>query len=213
MKEFDLSNMPTAVNVTLHKYNYIDNKLWTQLHNQVDYITITPNSIMCATSQIRVILENNYVNDINKIKSVGSDVFYKEVNTIFFLYQMIMEMENLNYIKLDLGTNKAYSRLHDFEGSKLLKFEFKTLSATLNLSDLYTSSELKTVNKYLIKMGVFEENTPYTRIRANALSDKIDMFIGDNEEEYEVEVLLDIMDILEPALEPDKTLLLLITDY
>jgi len=213
MKEFSLSALPTAVNVTLHKYNYIDNKLWTQIHNQVDYITIAPNSIMCAISQIRAILEINYLDDINKIKSVGSDVFYKEVNSIFFLYQMIIEMDNLAYIKLDLGTNKAYSRMHDIGGSKVLKFEFKTLSATLNLSDLYDSSELKTVNEYLIKMGILKENTPYARIKANVLSDKIDMFLENNEEEFTAEVLLDIMDILEPALEQDKTLLLLITDY
>ena len=34
MQRFDLSLLPTAVDVTVYRYNYIDNKLWAQIQNK-----------------------------------------------------------------------------------------------------------------------------------------------------------------------------------
>lgn len=213
MKEFDLSVLPTAVDVTLFKYNYIDNKVWTQILDQLDYIDLGKDMLMVSGDQLHALLEKNYLNDINKIKSVGSDVFHKEVNSVFFLYQILIEMCNLKYIKLNLNKNKAYTRMSDVGGNKLLKFDFKVLSATLNVFDIYEKSEMPIVNKYLSKIGIFKNSEPYVRIQAKDLADKIDDFMSLNPDDKDAGILMDILDVLEPKLEQDNSITLFITDY
>jgi hypothetical protein len=214
MEQFDLSLMPTAVDVTLYKYNYIDNKLWTQLHNQTEFIQISDESVMVSTSQLKAVLETNYLSIINKIKTVGSDVIHKEINSVFFLYQMCLEMENLQYIKFNLNMDKSYSRMIEIDNKKILQFSFKVITATLRLFDLYTEDELPRVNKILEKIGVLHPERPYNRVFAAELSDGIDMYVGlHGEDDHESGIVLDILDILEAKLEPENALILIITDY
>ena len=212
MKEFDLATLPTAVDVTLFKYNYIDNKIWTQILDRLDYIDLGSDMLMVSSNQLLVLLEDNYLNDIHKIKSVGSEVFHREVNSVFFLYQMLLEMCNLKYVKLTLNKNKSYTRLSEINGSKILKFDFKILSSTLNIFDVYPPDEIDLVNKYLEQIGVLK-NSQYTRINAKDLAEKIDDFLEINQGEDGPGVLTDLLDILEPKLEQDNSLVLLITDY
>lgn len=214
MEQFDLSLMPTAVDVTLYKYNYIDNKLWTQLHNQTDFIPISDDSIMASTSQLKVILETNYLSVINKIKTLGSEVIHKEINSVFFLYQMCLEMENLQYIKFNLNKDKTYSRMVEFEGKKILQFSFKVITATLRLFDLYDDEELPRVNKILEEIGILYPEKPYNRVLASEISNKIDMYVESHgEDDHNAGIVLDILDILEPKMEVENSLILLITDY
>jgi len=214
MEQFDLSLMPTAVDVTLYKYNYIDNKLWTQIHNQADFIQVSEDSIMTSSSQLKSILETNYLSTINKIKTLGSDVVHKEINSVFFLYQMCLEMENLQYVKFNLNKDKTYSRMIEIEGKKILQFSFKVITATLRLFDLYDEEELPHVNKILEELGILHPEKPYNRVFATELSNKIDMYVESyGEDDHNAGIVLDILDILEPKMEIENSLILLITDY
>jgi hypothetical protein len=214
MEQFDLSLMPTAVDVTLYKYNYIDNKLWTQIHNQADFIQVSEDSIMTSSSQLKSILETNYLSTINKIKTLGSDVVHKEINSVFFLYQMCLEMENLQYVKFNLNKDKTYSRMIEIEGKKILQFSFKVITATLRLFDLYDEEELPHVNKILEELGILYPEKPYNRVFASELSEKIDMYVESHgEDDHNAGIVLDILDILEQKMEVENSLILLITDY
>ena len=99
MFEYDLSLLPTAIDITLYKYNYIDNKIFTQLNNQVDFIQVDSDSIIVSSDQLKVFLEENYQSELNKFKSIGTDIIHKEINSTFFLHKMCEEMENLKYVK------------------------------------------------------------------------------------------------------------------
>lgn len=210
MYNFDMSLLPTAVGVTLYKYNYIDNKIWTQLNNQVDFIEVDSNSIIVSAAQMRYFLEINYKNEINKFNSIGSDILHKEINTSFFLYKMCEEIENMQYLKITLNNKKEYTRLKEIDGNKILQFNFKILTATLRLTDLYNDADLKKANKAFKAIELFED-VPYTRINAKDLANLIDSNMDEKDENFAV--LLDILDILEHKMEEDNTLILLITDY
>jgi len=211
MFDFDISKLPTSVDVTLYKYNYIDNKIWAQLNNQVDFIEVNTDSIIITSTQLKYFINKNYKKDINKFKSIGADVLHTEINSIFFIYQMCEEMENLQYLKITLNDKKDYTRLVEVEGTKLLQFNFKILSATLRLTDLYTESDLKKANRALNKIELFDESMPYIRINAKELSEIIDSNMDEDDED--ISVLLDILDILEHKIERDNSIILLITDY
>jgi len=217
MQQFDLSLLPTAVDITLYRYNYIDNKLWAQIQNDVDFIETSDDSIMISTAQLKHLLETYYSPVLNKIKTVGSEVFHKEINTVYFLYQMTLEMKNLQYIKFNLNFDKSYNRTITVDGSKILQFGFKVLTSTLRLSDLYDDEELEIVNDILQKLSILGPNEQYTRIFAKDLADSIDLYLmaneNDDDEIGEEGIIADILDILENKLEPENALILLITDY
>jgi hypothetical protein len=206
--------MPTAIDVTLYKYNYIDNKLWAQIQNDLDFIELGNDSIMVSSSQLKVILDRYYQNSINRIKSVGSDFLHKEINTVFFLYQLLMEMENLQYIKFTLSKDKKYSRIVENGGVKMIQFSFKLLTATFRLFDLYEDDELPLVNKILEELDILEHGVPYTRLNAKELYDTILFYLEEKDpEDIEAGIVTDILDILEAKIEKEDPLILLITDY
>lgn len=214
MQQFEFSSMPTAIDVTLYKYNYIDNKLWAQIQNDIDFIELGNDSIMVSTSQLKFILDKYYQSSINKIKSVGSDFIHKEINTVFFLFQVLIEMENLQYIKLTLNKDKKYSRIIESDGIKMIQFSFKLLTATLRLYDLYEDDELHTVNNILEELEILEPGIPYTRLNAKKLYNIILEYLEDKDpDDIEAGIVTDILDILETKIEKEDPLLLLITDY
>lgn len=214
MEQFEFSSMPTAIDVTLYKYNYIDNKLWAQIQNDTDFIELGNDSIMISASQLKYILDTYYQNSINRIKSVGSDFMHKEINTVFFLFQILLEMENLQYIKFTLNKDKKYTRLIEVDGVKMIQFSFKLLTATFRLYDLYEDTELPLVNKILEELDILEEGIPFTRLNAKELYEDILFYLEEKDpEDLEAGIVTDILDILESKFEKEDPLILLITDY
>jgi hypothetical protein len=206
--------MPTAIDVTLYKYNYIDNKLWAQIQNDTDFIELGNDSIMISASQLKFVLDTYYQNSINRIKSVGSDFIHKEINTVFFLFQILLEMENLQYIKFTLNKDKKYSRIIETDGVKMIQFSFKLLTATFRLYDLYDDDELLLVNKILEEIEILEDGIPYARLNAKELYDTILLYLEEKDpEDLEAGIVTDILDILESKIEKEDPLILLITDY
>ncbi len=214
MEQFEFSSMPTAIDVTLYKYNYIDNKLWAQIQNDTDFIELGNDSIMISASQLKYILDTYYQNSINRIKSVGSDFMHKEINTVFFLFQILLEMENLQYIKFTLNKDKKYTRLIEVDSVKMIQFSFKLLTATFRLYDLYEDTELPLVNKILEELDILEEGIPFTRLNAKELYEDILFYLEEKDpEDLEAGIVTDILDILESKFEKEDPLILLITDY
>ena len=214
MQQFEFSSMPTAIDVTLYKYNYIDNKLWAQIQNDIDFIELGNDSIMVSSSQLKFVLDTYYQNSINRLKSVGSDFIHKEINTVFFLYQILIEMENLQYIKFTLNKDKNYTRIIEVDGIKMIQFSFKLLTATLRLYDLYEDNELPLVNQILEELEILEPGTPYTRLNAKELYNSILVYLEEKDpDDIEAGIVTDILDILESKIEKEDPLLLLITDY
>lgn len=216
MKVIDLSIFPTTIDITVNRYNYIDNKLWTQIKNQIDYIEVDKNSVLLTVEQMISIIHTNWSDEINKIKSVGSSFFSSQVNTIYFIYFIIHEMDNLQYIKITKNFDKKYTRLLDDNGEKRIEFDFKVLSMTLKLSDFFSYEELKFINESFLEMGILEPSETYTRLKAGELLDKIDNYLIRFENDLQslkASYMNEIFEMLSFKIEKDDPLVLLITDY
>jgi hypothetical protein len=53
MQEYNMSLMPTAVSVTLYRYNYIDNKIWAQIQNDLDFIENSDGTIQHLLGKLK----------------------------------------------------------------------------------------------------------------------------------------------------------------
>lgn len=216
--EVDFTLFSTAINATLYKYNYLDNQIWTRLKNTVDYIEIEHDSILVSSDQLIEFLEINYRPIVNRIKAVGAEFLHKEVNTPWFLYAVLNEMQDLQYIKFNLNCDKKYTRLVEIDGDKMIKFDFKVLSMTINFYDFFTKTELDRLNKSLVRLNLFEEGVPYLRMLLVDFLNKIDDFVSksynaDESVKKEADLLASFMDLVDPKLERDNPLVLFVTDY
>lgn len=216
----NISKLPTAVDVTLQRYNHMDNRIWTQLKNQLDYVEIDDTSVVVSIEQLRTFLDINYVSLVNKIKSTGAEFLHKKVNSPYFLYMMCVDMENLQLVKFTLAYDKKFSRLIENDGNKVLKFDFKILTMTLKLSDVFEKEDLAIINPVLEKLKILEEGVPYARLKMIDLLDTLDAWINSEidrdlkeDEPDPIPLITTIMDMIDAKSESDDPLTLLVTDY
>lgn len=216
----NISLLPTAVDVTLYRYNHLDNQMWVRIKNDIDYIPVDDNSVMVSYEQLSIFLETYYLPEINKIKSVGSEFLHKKVHSPYFIYMMMMDMQNLQYIKFTKSYDKSFSRILEVDGNKILKFDFKVLSVTIPLHEIFNQAELNQINPILERLKILEEDVPYARIKMIDLLDQLDAWISvemDNDIPEDsvdpIPLITMFMDMVDAKVESDNPLVLLVTDY
>jgi len=215
-----ISNFPTTVDVTLYRYNHIDNRLWVQIKNELDYIEVDEDSVIVSCDQIIALLGVHYNSMINKVKSVGADFLHKNVNAPYFIYMMCNDLQNLQFIKFTKSYDKKFTRLLEIDGDKMLKFDFKILTMTIPLYDMYSPEELEIINPILEDLKILEPDVPYTRIGMINLLDTLDLWVsGEIDEDIEdgqqdpIPLITEFLDMIDPKIERDNPNVLLITDY
>ena len=217
----NISNFPTVVDVTLYRYNHLDNRLWVQIKNDLDYIEVDEDSVIVDIDQLKKLIEVNYSPMINRVKSVGADFLHKKVNSTYFIYRMLDDLTNLKYLKITKSYDKKFTRLLEIDGDKMLKFDFKVLSMTIRLHDWFYTKELKVLNPILEELKILEDSVPYKRIKLIDLLDILDIWVNkeidqDIDEDTEIDpmpLVTELMDLIDPKIERDNPLVLLVTDY
>jgi len=133
---------------------------------------------------------------------------------------MCVDMPNLQLIKLTLSHDKKFSRLIESDGMKILKFDFRILSMTIKLSDIFEEEDLRIINPVLESLGILEENVPYARLKIVELLDTLDNWVElemENDliegEPDAVPLITTILDLIDIKVEGDNPVTLLVTDY
>jgi len=129
-------------------------------------------------------------------------------------------MENLQLVKFTLDYDKKFTRLIENDGNKVLKFDFKILTMTLKLSDMFEKEDLAIINPVLEKLKILEEGVPYARLKMIDLLDTLDEWIAseidrdlEEDEPDPIPLITTIMDTIDAKSESDDPLTLLVTDY
>lgn len=217
MGVLNINHIPTIIDSTFYRYNYIDYRMWAQIKNQLDYRDMGENSILISKEQLKVFIESNYRSEINKIASYGANVPKKDATTVYFMYRVVHEMVNLRYLKLTLDSDKAFSRItKDADGEDSIKYDFAILKARLDISDIFNFPELNKLNAVLEEVGLLNEGVPFVNCTANDIFDRLDIYLAENAENkstLEFQMVTALLDALEASLEKENPIVLLITDY
>ena len=216
----DTNLFPTAVDVTLHKYNHFDNQMWIRIKNDLNYIEVSGDSVMVSKEQLLNLFDIYYIDEINRIKSVGAEFLHKKVTTPYFIYMMCVDMPNLQYIKFTLSLDKSFNRIIEIDGDKILKFDFKVLSMTVNLYDMFNPRDLSIINPILESLNILEDEIPYNRLKLIDILDPLDRWISATMD-YDIEdgevdpipLVTAFIDLIDPKTERDNPIVLLVTDY
>ena len=209
----ELSHLPTSVDITLFRYNHLDNQLWTLIKNELDWIHVEEDMMIVSASQVVRLIEYKYQSMLNKINATGSEFLHKDVNSIYFIYMMCGEMDRIKYIKFTLSKQKKFSRMMVLDDERVLKFDFKILTITLRLREFYSMKETTILNKVLEKNQILETGTPFAQYKMGNLLNKLEDILSDVKDDDEGDLLAGLLDILDPKLERDNPLVLLVTDY
>jgi len=214
MEELDINHIPTIIDATLYRYNYIDYKLWAQIRNQLDYKDMGRNSIIISSYQLKTFIGMNYEDEINKVASYGFQVPRKDATSIYFLHRVTTEMVNLKYIKLTLDSDKSYTRVIEEDEDKTIKYDFAILKATLNLSDIFDQSPFTELNKILVEIGLLTSGKPYFNGQYLDILNRLEMHMHTvNKESRRSLIILALLEALDVSINKENPILMVITDY
>lgn len=216
MGSLNVNHLPTIIDATLYRYNYLDYRMWAQMKNQLDYRDTGNDSIIISRAQLGKFISSNYQSSVNRMLSFGSHVPRKDATSIYFLHRVASEMINLKFIKLTLDSDKSYTRVVDTEGDKTIKYDFAIVKARLDLSEIFNFPELSELNAVLEGVELLSENKPYFNHDVNEIYARLDEFLDLNEENkasIECQMVVSLLDVIENSLDKENPRMLIITDY
>lgn len=199
------------IDITLYKYNSIDLKIWGLLKRYHNCKYLSANSILISANDLRIIINNNFIEDLNRIDATGDTLIHKEATSIYFIKQLFDVIKNLKWFKITLNKNVKYKRVVEIDQMKTIKFGIKTLRGTFRTFDHFNSHQVYVINKLFIRMGVLKEYEYFKVVKTKDFLNKIDTFLDKNNTNEIYNVLNAVIQYLEPY-EFDNPEILLITD-
>jgi hypothetical protein len=200
--DFSTATICDVIDVTLYKFNYYDNLIWTKCLNQIDYAVVNEDSILITPHQLRVLFDLNFERDLRKIEATTAELIHKDANSLYFLDKIITEFNRLKWIKLSLAKSRKFSRVVETNGNRTIRYSFKVLKTTLRLNEIFNPKDIQILNQY-------------NRVSAHMILNKLDSAINGllDLNEHEVELLATLIDIFEFKVEQDNPEVLLVTDW
>jgi hypothetical protein len=204
-------NIPIHIEFTLYRYDYIDGMLISRVGKHCKNFSDKedPNHFKIRKSDlVRTIKASTRLNR-EFVKESGMKT---KANSVFFLGLILNKLPNVEWLSFSISYDKEYTRLAKFENKSVVNFEFNIKEGLVDLTNVFTRSELDEFNKRVISIGLMENK--YLQRKAffqmNAL-----LF-------FELLALMEIdgitsastlLDALDPRLEEDNTTLIVKTDY
>lgn len=207
--------IPTHISFTLYKFDYIDSIIISRVlkecknWSEVDGIyTVKVDSFKDA------LIENKRLKtEIKKAQDFGlTPAPGLKPNTVFFLWSILDRLYNVEWLTFDISYDKKFTRLIKIEKREVLSFYFKINEGVFDLTKVFDRSSLDIINKKIIEFGImpnkYLERSPYFYMNSSMLFD----ILGELEIDGSLNTF-DLLDQIDPKIEEDDPLLLVITDY
>lgn len=206
--------IPTHISFTLYKFDYIDSIIISRVLRECknwstsdDIYTIQADSFKDA-----ILSSKRLKSEI--LKSSDSLIHTPSLkpNSISFLWGILEKLPNIQWLSFNISYDKTFTRLVKIEKRQVLNFYFKITEGLFDLTKIYNREELDIFNKKIIEVGImpnkYLERVPYFYIKASTLFD----ILGQLEIEESLDTF-ELIDSIDPKLDEDDPVLLVITDY
>tara|TARA_R110000796_G_scaffold138577_9_gene254675 strand:- start:162 stop:803 length:642 start_codon:yes stop_codon:yes gene_type:complete len=213
MRYFNTGSVCNVVDITLYKFNYYDNLIWTKCLNQIDFIKIDESSILITPNQLRALFERNFKREIIKTRSISFELIHKEANSIYFINELLKDFDNLKWIKLTQSKSRKFSRVVEIKDHKELRFSFRILKITLRLSDILDFEQIQLLNPILKKYNLIKTK-PYNKLRLDLILKAFDNSLNSEHiTDVQADLISLVMDIIDYKCEMDNPEVILVTDW
>ncbi len=165
---------PEVLSITLYKYNYKDNKLYTLI---LENCLIKPHNdtILVRKKDVFFLLYKYFKKDLDKISLIPQNELHIHADTIYFLKKIMDEMPNLRWFQISFSKNSKYSRIlaNAETGEKTLSFSFKTIRGSYRTFDFFKEKDMEFVNYVLKEIGCIK-NLNYSLVKLKSLIDRLE---------------------------------------
>ncbi len=209
-------SIPTHISFTLYKFDYIDSiiisrvlkecKNWNTINNNL--YTIKVDSFKSAISSSKRLNA-----EIQKTKNHGLiSMPGLKPNSVSFLWSIIERLHNLEWLTFDISYDKKFTRLIRVEDREILSFYFKINEGVFDLTKVFERESLDIINRKIIQFGImpnkYLDRSPYFYMKTSLFFE----ILGHLEMDESLNTFY-LLDQIDPKLEEDDTILLIITDY
>jgi hypothetical protein len=210
-KHFQLQ-IPTHISFTLYKNDHIDSIIITRVLNECENLSEEVGVYTFDINAFKqaILTSTRLKTEVDKMKLVGKR---EKFNSINFLWTIFESLINIEHVSFKISADKEYTRIVNFNGQQLVNFQYKILEGKLDLSKLLTIDELDGLNVSLIESEILSNNhldrQSFFYIETVKFLDLITNF----DINFNITTVDTILDAIDPKLEEDNPLLLIITDY
>jgi len=169
-----------VVDITLYRYNSVDNRIWAILKNSEAHKKLSKHSILVSSDSLKEILLAHFRKEINRVESLHSSIVHKEATSVYFLWKMLEDLLGLRWVKFTLNSNVAYNRVVDIDDMKTIKYSVKVVRGTLRMFDIFNPAQLPLINTILHKAHILKQNQQFTIIKVEDLMTKLDILLAKN---------------------------------
>jgi len=169
-----------VVDITLYRYNSVDNRIWAILKNSEAHKKLSKHSILVSSDSLKELLLVHFRKEINRVESLHSSIVHKEATSVYFLWKMLEDLLGLRWVKFTLNSNVAYNRVVDIDDMKTIKYSVKVVRGTLRMFDIFNPAQLPLINTILHKANVLKPNQQFTIIKVEDFMTKLDILLAKN---------------------------------
>jgi len=175
------SNQPTIVEITLFRNNWKDNQIIHTFKKNAGLFNVTKNkdSFFISIGDMRGSL-SKFDNEIGKFNSMIDNTLTRNVNSLYFIHNILETFESLMYVKVNISDKKNYTRMVD----DMLSFDLKIMHSKIIIRDWLSVSESTKLKSFFKELDlifdspVFEQT--YIQIQLHELLDRIRTFQPSN---------------------------------
>ncbi len=213
-ENFELT-IPTNISFTLYKYDYIDSVIISRIFKECKKISTGKKGVykISVNGFKQAILSSARLRkELEKSKDFATVQETFKVNSLFFLWNIIEALSNLQWLTFKISEDKNYTRIYEVQDKKILTFQYIIEEGVIRLPSLLNREDLDTFNKQVISIGIMEnkffDRRGYFWMRASSFFDLISSL-----EDKGVDIMTKIIHSIDPKIEDDDPLLMVITDY
>lgn len=145
---------PLMIEVTLYRHNIKDNQLLSAILRNGDITEVNKSSFLINVNEFKNIINNNFRKDLDLFNSSTDLNLARNINSIYFLNNILNQFVNLKYVKVNCSYNQNYTRIFD----NLINFEYKVLYTRIDLPNLIEDEEiLSLIRDLLEEIGLYDK--------------------------------------------------------
>lgn len=200
-----------VIDITLHKYNSIDLRLWGIVTRFSTTKKLGDDSVLIDVNDLKKIIYAGFKSEISRFKAISDVAIHKEATSIYFINQIFETMSNLRWVKFTLNKNASYSRIINVDQIKTIKYSTKTLRGSVRLFDIFNEHEADVAGMILRRANLLGQEEHFMVMRVRQFLSSLDLFLSENNTTEVFNIINAIIQRVE-VYESDDPEMLLIAD-
>ena len=169
-----------VIDITLHKYNSIDLRLWGIVTRFSTTKKLGDDSVLIDVNDLKKIIYAGFKSEISRFKAISDVAIHKEATSIYFINQIFETMSNLRWVKFTLNKNASYSRIINVDQIKTIKYSTKTLRGSIRLFDIFNEHEADVAGMILRRANLLGQEEHFMVMRVRQFLSSLDLFLSEN---------------------------------